>query len=180
MCPWFTFILIRTQCIPNRGSSSMVSLTWLVTDLTRQNYKRIKGLKLFFPLLASTGGLLGLCLGFSVLSLLEIIYFITIRAWFNIAYKKRALLRFQQKCKNICKKLRGHSQSEPIGILPFTNPEFEAGWRRGHTVVQVESGIGNVLVNEIGPALSSVNAFHEIGTEANNMLSPTNSRNFIT
>lgn len=34
--------------------------------------------------LANCGGLLGLFMGFSFLSLLEIIYFLTVRLWFNL------------------------------------------------------------------------------------------------
>ncbi|CAL8109590.1 unnamed protein product [Orchesella dallaii] len=41
-------------------------------------------------LIANTGGLLGLCLGFSVLSAVEVIYFLTIRAFWQICWKRRS------------------------------------------------------------------------------------------
>jgi len=38
---------------------------------------------------ASAGGTLGLCLGFSGLSLIEMLYFLTLRVWFH--YKKKQM-----------------------------------------------------------------------------------------
>lgn len=40
-----------------------------------------------FMTVANTGGILGLCLGFSGLSLIELIYFYTFRAWCRIRRK---------------------------------------------------------------------------------------------
>lgn len=39
--------------------------------------------------MANIGGLLGLFLGFSVLSLIEIVYFSTLRVWWKIRYNRQ-------------------------------------------------------------------------------------------
>ena len=41
------------------------------------------------PLLAQTGGIMGLCLGFSGLSLIEFMYYFTIRAWLQTRWKQQ-------------------------------------------------------------------------------------------
>lgn len=40
---------------------------------------------------ASTGGLLGLCMGFSFLSLVEIVYFVTLKLWCRMYKNKHTL-----------------------------------------------------------------------------------------
>jgi len=76
---------ILTWILHTQGfaKSSMDFLTFLVsalwTSLGSNSYIRLKLYINFKTLSGSTGGLLGLCLGFSALSLLEIIYYLTIR-----------------------------------------------------------------------------------------------------
>ncbi|XP_026668491.1 pickpocket protein 28-like [Ceratina calcarata] len=48
----------------------------------------------FTEFLSSTGGLLGLFMGFSIISLVEIIYFLTLRLWYRL-YKMKAIPRRQ-------------------------------------------------------------------------------------
>ena len=51
----------------------------------------------FKDLIAAFGGLIGLCTGFSLLSLAEIIYFFTLRWWLQLCQEKRFCLHIHEK-----------------------------------------------------------------------------------
>lgn len=46
--------------------------------------------------IANCGGLLGLCMGFSFFSLLEILYFLTIRIWCYIKNKEERIIHVKE------------------------------------------------------------------------------------
>jgi hypothetical protein len=68
--------------------------------------------------LANTGGLMGLCLGFSGLSAVEVIYFCTIRLWFKrkrLRHRgKRIAMKFVRALKSIGGRLSSRSTSAGV------------------------------------------------------------------
>ncbi|XP_035702813.1 pickpocket protein 28-like [Folsomia candida] len=89
------------------GTSTSTTAPWSSKNLSivhiyfssDSSYARVrKELYGLTDLIANTGGLMGLCLGFSGLSLVEVIYFYTLRAWFRSKAKIR--LRSQSPSKS--------------------------------------------------------------------------------
>lgn len=77
-----------------------------------------------FP--ANIGGILGLCLGFPILSGVEVLYFFTLRAFWKICRKRT----FNSKAKNLQQKKRSKVitiNSNTIPVYP-SNLEGESMW----------------------------------------------------
>ena len=107
-----------------------------------------------FKITANTGGLLGLCLGFSALSLLEVIYFLTIRAFFKARLKQKALKRVADKCVKVWKRLRGKlsEPEEDNRVLPFvTKVEYLPSWREHAEKTRQNNGQVDLIVGEVAP-----------------------------
>lgn len=80
--------------------------------------------------IANAGGLLGLCMGFSMLSLLEIVYYVTVRL-FCASYRERALRK--QLIRNDNDRIRKTSIKEEIFLGNVFRPGIMArqltGWK---------------------------------------------------
>jgi hypothetical protein len=81
-------------------------------------------------MLANTGGLLGLCLGFSGLSLLEIIYFITLRLYCQTQRGRSMGLKMTQASQNLWRKAFFNlKEISPTPPNPFYNSSIvEKNW----------------------------------------------------
>ncbi|OXA44461.1 Pickpocket protein 28 [Folsomia candida] len=79
-----------------------------------------KGLYGFIDLLSNTGGLLGLCMGFSVLSILEILYFFTLRLYCQTRSGRTTGQKMTSTIKSVWKKLRQFLRvKEPTNVTLF-------------------------------------------------------------
>ncbi|CAL8117104.1 unnamed protein product [Orchesella dallaii] len=77
-------------------SNKNVSIVHIFFGEDSTNAKLRKELYGLIDLIANFGGLMGLCLGFSGLSLVELIYFITLRAWCRIKRRRRESIEHHQ------------------------------------------------------------------------------------
>lgn len=61
---------------------------------------------------ASTGGLLGLCLGFSGLSLMEVLYFLTLRLWCRRRRKRQIVTKIANKLLGLWRRGKGKEMAK--------------------------------------------------------------------
>lgn len=69
----------------------------------------------WYDILSDYGGILGLCLGCSIISILELIYFLTFRSYQNIFNNNRFLKKFNAANQNVF-------AAKPTSLM---NPKFE-------------------------------------------------------
>jgi len=112
------------------------------TKLPSQTERGLIAWWLFYA--ANTGGLLGLCLGFSGLSAVEILYFFTIRLWFRKNGARPSLgRRIKWRFKRFCRRLTGR-RSHNVRVtlkkqeIPFW-PKGKPGVEVNH--IQVQNGV---------------------------------------
>lgn len=80
--------------------------------------KRLFGIT---DLIANTGGILGLCLGFSVLSGVEVVYFITLRSFWKFCRRRMIGRRLANKFVRMFKK---KDANRVIRLNPDTVPVY--------------------------------------------------------
>lgn len=85
-----------TTSFPNRKKVNFLeSRTFCVSGFNQSGKNQVK-----LRISASTGGLLSLCMGFSLLSLMEVFYYVILRTPCQIAHRKRVeSRRREQKVK---------------------------------------------------------------------------------
>lgn len=82
---------MHTSCFRLRAQDVAIVHVYFSVDSVFPRLR--KEMTTTISLISNAGGLLGLCMGFSLLSLLEIIYHGTLRVWCNI-YRKRSEEKF--------------------------------------------------------------------------------------